>query len=342
MIPPTLNHESPAVNSEPLTSDADRLRKLRVRQRLADSGGVLSIFSFFVTVVLLFSFTTNTFMSQANLLNVMRQIAPLLIVAVAMTFVITTGGIDLSVGSVLAVVNVVTAIGLQSGIPWPVMVLTMLLLGAAIGALQGFFIAYEGIPAFIVTLAGLTSLRGVALLLTKGYSIPVDPRSVFNVIGRGWILGIPFPALIALCLLFIGAFVFTNTPFGRYVTGIGSNAESVRRAGINSRRISLYVYILSGFAAAAAGLITVARLGSGSSNAGQGFELEAIAAVVLGGTSLFGGRGTMIGTILGTMTVAVIGNGLILAHLSPFLTPIVEGIIILAAIWLNFRLFKGK
>src|SRR3981081_737757 len=281
MIP--LNNESPAVNSGPLTSDADRLRKLRVRQRLADSGGVLSIFSFFVTVVLLFSFTTNTFMSQANLLNVMRQIAPLLIVAVAMTFVITTGGIDLSVGSVLAVVNVVTAIGLQSGIPWPIMVLTMLLLGAAIGALQGFFIAYEGIPAFIVTLAGLTSLRGVALLLTKGYSIPVDPRSVFNVIGRGWILGIPFPALIALCLLFIGAFVFTNTPFGRYVTGIGSNAESVRRAGINSRRISLYVYILSGFAAAAAGLITVARLGGGSSKAGQGFELEAIAAVVLGG-----------------------------------------------------------
>jgi simple sugar transport system permease protein len=327
-----VNPESLSANSEPLTA----------KQRLTDSGGVLSIAAFFATVVVLFSLTTHTFMTQANLLNVIRQISPLLIVAVAMTFVITTGGIDLSVGSILAVVNVVTAIGLRNGIPWVPMLFLMLLLGAGIGAFQGFFIAYERIPAFIVTLAGLTSLRGVALLLTKGYSIPVDPGSDFNVIGRGWILGIPFPALIALVLLSIGAFVFTSTPFGRYVTGVGSNAESVRRAGVNSRRITFYVYILSGIAAAAAGLITVSRLGSGSSNAGQGFELDAIAAVVLGSTSLFGGRGTMVGTILGTLTVAVIGNGLILAHLSPFLTPIVEGIIILAAIWLNFRLFKAK
>jgi simple sugar transport system permease protein len=340
-MPPT-EHLDPSAVSAESSSESRRLNRLQTKQRLADSGGVLSIAAFFAVVVIVFSLTTHTFLSQANILNVVRQIAPLLIVAVAMTFVITTGGIDLSVGSILAVVNVVTAIGLQNGIPWPWIIVLMLLLGAAIGAFQGFFIAYEGIPAFIVTLAGLTALRGVALLLTKGYSIPVDPHSSFNIVGRGWIFGIPFPALIALILLVTGAFTFTRTPFGRYVTGIGSNAESVRRSGVNSRRIAFYVYVLSGFAAAAAGIITVSRLGSGSSNAGQGFELEAIAAVVLGGTSLFGGRGTMIGTVLGALTVAAIGNGLVLAHLSPFLTPIVEGIIILIAIWVNFRLFKAK
>jgi simple sugar transport system permease protein len=264
-----------------------------------------------------------------------------MIVAVSMTFVITTAGIDLSVGSILALVNARAAIAMQAGLYWPLIVVLMLLVGVFIGALQGFFIiAYEGIPAFIVTLAGLSAVRGTALWLTKGYSIPIDPQSPFNAIGRGWILGIPLPAIIAVLVLSFGYAVFNETTFGRYVTGIGANAEAVRRAGVNTRRIVLRVYALSGLAASLAGLIIAARLGSGSSNAGVGFELDVIAAVVLGGTSLFGGRGTMLGTMLGALTVAVIGNGLILSHLSPFLTPIVEGIIILVAIWINFRLFR--
>jgi len=224
--------------------------------------------------------------------------------------------------------------------PWPLVVVLMLAAGAVIGAIQGFFIAYEGIPAFIVTLAGLSTIRGTALLLTKGYSIPIDPNSPFNAIGRGWVFGFPLPAIIAVAILIAGYIAFSDTTFGRYVTGIGANREAVRRAGINTRRVILEVYVLSGLAAAVAGVIIAARLGSGSSNAGLGFELDVIAAVVLGGTSLFGGRGTMVGTVLGALTVAVIGNGLILSHLSPFLTPIVTGIIILIAIWLNFRLFR--
>jgi simple sugar transport system permease protein len=312
----------------------------RLRQFVHDNDGVISIAVFFAIVAVLFSFMTDTFLTETNLLNIMRQIAPLMIVAVAMTFVITTAGIDLSVGSVLALVNALAAISLQAGIPWPIVVVLMLALGALVGAIQGFFIAYEGIPAFIVTLAGLSAIRGTALLLTKGYSIPVDPNSLFNDIGRGWVLGIPMPAIIAVVMLVIGYLVFSETAFGRYVTGVGANAEALRRAGVNTRRTIFNVYVLSGTAAALAGLILAARLGSGSSNAGVGFELDVIAAVVLGGTSLFGGRGTMIGTMLGALTVAVIGNGLILAHLSPFLTPIVTGIIMLIAIWLNFRLFK--
>nr|WP_286203023.1 ABC transporter permease [Rhizobium lusitanum] len=305
------------------------------------NGSIISIALFFLVVCVFFSIYTSAFLTTPNLLNVVRQSAPLLIVAAAMTFVITTGGIDLSVGSVLALAATLSAAALQAGIAWPLVVVLMLLLGAAVGALQGFFIAYERIPAFIVTLAGLSVVRGLALLITAGYSIPVDAESPFTAIGRAWFLGVPVPALIALLVLVLAYIVFNQTPFGRYVTGVGANAEAVRRAGVNTRFVPLCVYMLSGTAAALAGIILAARLGSGSSNSGQGFELDVIAAVVLGGTSLFGGRGTILGTVLGALTVAVIANGLILAHMSPFLTPIVTGAIILIAIWLNFRIFKG-
>jgi simple sugar transport system permease protein len=308
---------------------------------IQDNGGVFSIAAFFVVMVIVFSFITDTFLTEANLLNILRQIAPLMIVAVAMTFVITTAGIDLSVGSVLALINALAAISLQAGVYWPVVVALMLAAGIVIGLIQGFFVAYEGIPAFIVTLAGLSAIRGAALLLTKGYSIPIAPQSPFNEIGRGWVFGLPMPAVIAVIVLLLGFVAFNETTFGRYVTGVGANAEAVRRAGVDTKRVTLSVYAISGLAAAMAGIIIAARLGSGSSNAGGGFELDVIAAVVLGGTSLFGGRGTMLGTMLGALTVAVIGNGLILYHLSPFLTPIVEGVIILLAIWLNFRLFRA-
>ncbi len=326
----------------PAKAERARSGDWRVRLRLVvrNSGGVVSIAVFFVVMVLVFSLITDTFLTQANILNILRQIAPLMIVAVAMAFVITTAGIDLSVGFVLALVNALAAISLQAGVPWALVVALTLLVGATIGLVRGFFVAHEGIPAFIVTLSGLSAIRGTALLLTKGYSIPIDPQSPFNEIGRGWVLGAPMPAIIAVAVLVAGYVVFNESTFGRYVTGVGANAEAVRRAGVNTERVTMAVYALSGLAAAMAGIIIAARLGSGSSNAGGGFELDVIAAVVLGGTSLFGGRGTMVGTMLGALTVAVIGNGLILCHLSPFLTPIVEGVIILVAIWLNVRLFR--
>jgi simple sugar transport system permease protein len=322
-------------------SHPPRLRKARLIDRAIANGGIVSIALFFLVVCIIFSVYTNAFLTAPNLLNIIRQSAPLLIVAAAMTFVITTGGIDLSVGSVLALSATLSAASLQAGIPWPLTILLMLGLGALTGLIQGYFIAYERIPSFIVTLAGLSVIRGLALLITSGYSIPVEPSSPFTAIGRAWIFGVPAPALIAIVLLMAAFVTFNETPFGRYVTGIGANAEAVRRAGVNTRVVTLCVYIISGMAAATAGIILAARLGSGSSNAGQGFELDVIAAVVLGGTSLFGGRGTVVGTVLGALTVAVIANGLILSHMSPFFTPIVTGLIILVAIWLNFRLFKG-
>lgn len=308
---------------------------------LLEHAQTLSIAAFLATCVVGFGLSTEYFLTAGNMLNLLRQSAPMLIVAVAMTFVITTGGIDLSVGSSVAMTNALAAIALQEGLPWPLVVPGLLVLGGLIGWVQGWFTAYQRIPSFIVTLAGLSILRGVALLMTRGYSIPIAAGSGFEDLGRGWVLGVPLPAAIAVLVVIAGFVVLDWTRYGRQVTAVGANAEAARRAGMPARFIAASVFVLTCVASALAGVIIAARLGSGSSNAAAGFELDVIAAVVLGGTSLLGGRGTIVGTMLGALTIVVIGNGLILLHVSPFYTQIVTGGIILAAVWLNTRVFAG-
>ena len=188
----------------------------------------------------------------------------------------------------------------------------------------------------------MSSIRGIALLMTEGFTIPIDRNLGIIYLGRGWLFGIPIPAIIAVVIIFIGYILLNNTTYGQYVTGIGSNSEATRRSGINIKFYTLVTYIFCGVCAAIGGIIIAARLGSGSSNAGIMFELEVIAAVVLGGTNLFGGKGSIVGTILGALTIAIIGNGLILLHVSPFYTQIVTGFIILIAIWLNRRYFQKQ
>lgn len=306
---------------------------------LLEHAQVLSIAAFFIVCCAVFAAASPFFLLSGNLLNLLRQLAPMLIVAVAMTFVITTGGIDLSVGSAVALTNALAAIGLSDGLPWPFVAVGVIVVGAVVGGVQGWFSAFQQIPSFIVTLAGLSMLRGLALLLTQGYSIPIQGAAGFVELGRGWVFGLPIPALVAVVIAAIGYVVLGHMRYGRQVTAVGANAEAARRVGMPARRVAASVFVLTGAASAVAGLIIAARLGSGSSNAAVGFELDAIAAVVLGGTSLLGGTGTIIGTVLGALTIAVIGNGLILVHTSPFLVQIVTGAIILAAIWLNTRVF---
>ena len=313
-----------------------------VKQFLEENASVFSILSFFIFMTLFFAISADSFFTQRNFLNLLRQSAPILIAATAMTFVITTGGIDSSVGSTLAIVNALCAILLMHQFHWILVLFILIIVGITCGLVQGYFIAYEGIPAFIVTLAGMSSIRGIALLMTEGFTIPIDRNLGIIYLGRGWLFGIPIPAIIAVVIIFIGYILLNNTTYGQYVTGIGSNSEATRRSGINIKFYTLVTYIFCGVCAAIGGIIIAARLGSGSSNAGIMFELEVIAAVVLGGTNLFGGKGSIVGTILGALTIAIIGNGLILLHVSSFYTKIVTGFIILIAIWLNRRYFQNS
>lgn len=291
-------------------------------------------------LLVFFSATADRFMSLPNVLNMLRQIAPTLVVAVTMTFVITTSGIDLSVGSNVALSGSLLAIMIHSGVDPTLALVVVLLLGVAVGAVNGWFSSYQGLPPFIVTLATLSIVRGTALLITQGYSTPISSDAWVIVLGQGRVGGVPVPAIIAVIVVMIGGFVFTQTPFGRYVVGLGSNGESLRRTGVNTRLVGLVVFIMSGLAASTAGVMIAARLASGSSNAGVGFELEVITAVVLGGTSLLGGRGSVVGTALGALVLGVIANGLVLLHVSPFYVQIVQGAILLLAIFLNTRIFS--
>lgn len=324
-----------------MTAYTERARTSQTVEWLNDNAQTLSIALFCAVCVAFFGVLSDTFLTSGNLLNIVRQTAPVLIVAVAMTFVIMTAGIDLAVGSTVALINALAAICMANGIDWIATVALMMMAGAIVGLLQGWFIAFQGIPAFITTLAGMSVLRGIALLLTEGYSIPIKDQPGFFWFGRGALMGVPVPALLAILAAILGFVVIMRTRYGRQVVAVGSNFEAARRVGMPARWILCSVYMVCGIACAVAGLLIASRLGSGSSNAAVGFEMQVIAGVVLGGTSLMGGRGSILGTVLGTLTIAIISNGLILLHVSPFFTQIVTGIIILAAIWMNTRLFGG-
>lgn len=299
--------------------------------------GVLSISVVFIVLFAFFSIRADAFLTIDNIVNVLRQIAPTIVVAVAMTFVITTGAIDLSVGSIVGLTAAALALLAQSGNAALALVVT-LLIGAVIGAVNGALTAYGRLQSFIVTLAALTAVRGVALLITGGYSTPISSTLLLP-LGQGKLLGLYTPTWIALITVAAAWYVFTHTRFGRYIVAVGSNAESLRRSGVDIRKIRMAALTLTGVFAGAAGVITATRLASGSSNSGTAFELEVITAVVLGGTSLMGGRGSVIGSAIGALTLGIISNGLVLLRVDVYWVPIVQGTILIVAIFLNSKLF---
>lgn len=328
-----------AANS-PQTRRDGNSRLVRLRAWAAPHVLTIAVGTVLAALLVFFTVTADSFMTLENVLNMLRQIAPTLLVAMTMTFVITTGGIDLSVGSVVALSGSLLAVSIHSGVDPTVAFAMVLLMGGLVGAVNGYFSSYQGLPPFIVTLATLSIVRGAALLITEGYSTPISSDAWVTSLGQGRLFGVPTPAVIAVIIVALAWVVFNETPFGRYVVGLGSNGESLRRTGVNIRRVGLVVFTASGIAAALAGVLIAARLASGSSNAGVGFELEAITAVVLGGTSLLGGRGSVVGTTLGALVLGVIANGLVLMHVSPFYIQIVQGGILLVAIFLNTRIFS--
>ena len=314
-------------------------RKIFLKKRLLSLGPeaffYLTILLVFSLLFGLFALINPRFILVSNILNVLRQAAPTLIAAVGMTFVIATAGIDLSIGSLLAVLGILSAMLLISGLGTILTIIVVLIVGAGMGALNGFFVSYQRIPPFIVTLATLFIYRGIALLLTHGYAMPISSYNTFVFLGRGYFLGLPVPIWLALVITVIGYIILYYTRFGSYTLGVGSNEESVRRAGINVKRIKFWTYTTMGLLTAISSIIVTARLATASSYVGSGFELTVITAVILGGTSFFGGEARMLGTVVGTLMLAFISNGLIMVHVSAFYEQIAEGGILLFAIWLN-------
>lgn len=310
------------------------LRLFVARHRL-----ILPIVVMFVAVLIGFGLTTDRFLSAVNVANVLRQGAPLVVVAVGATFVLVAAGIDLSIGAMVSFTGVVTALVLQAGAAPAIAVPAMLLLAVAIGGLSGFLVAYQRLPSFIVTLGTLSILVGIAQLIGQGFSIPIHTDAWLIALGQGRVGGVPVPVVVALLVAALGWVLLNRTAYGLRIRGIGSNEESVRRSGAPVNLLVTSVYMLSAGLACVGGLIIAMRLQSGTATAGTGLELKAIAAVVLGGTSLFGGKGTVVGSVLGVYTLAFIENGLVLNHVDPFYFNIIQGGILLAALWLNMGFF---
>lgn len=288
----------------------------------------------FLGLVIFMSITSDVFLTTDNILNIARQVSINGILAVGMTFVILTGGIDLSVGAVMAFTGTIMAgMMINFGMPPIAAVLVGVALGAAIGYINGMFVSYAKIPAIIVTLAMMEISRGFALLYTGGYPLSGLPDS-FSFIGRSYALGIlPMPVVI-MALVYIAAYLVLNhMPIGRYIYAIGGNEEAVRLSGVKVKRYKIMAYVVSGITASISGIILTSRLMSGQPNAGVGFELDAIAAVVLGGTDIAGGRGHIFGTILGALLIGVLSNGLNLMGVSPYFQRVLKGVIIIAAIY---------
>jgi ribose/xylose/arabinose/galactoside ABC-type transport system permease subunit len=292
-----------------------------------------SIFIALILWMVAMSLVSEHFLTATNLLNVARQAAPVVIVGVGMTFVMATAGIDLSVGSVVAVVSVVATAALGAGFGAALTIPAVVLLGGLLGAVNGVFVTV-GIPAFIVTLASLVSYRGVAFVISDGRATPIEDEA-FLWFGRGDVLGLNAPSAIALVVAVLGWFALTRTPFGLHALAVGGREEAARVMGLPIRRIKLAVYALTGALAGLGGVVVAARLSNGSPNAGMMMELDVIAAVVLGGTSLFGGSATVLGTVVGALLLNFIRNGLNLMNVNPFWVQVVTGAVLLGAVLLN-------
>ena len=312
---------------------------VQLRHFLTNRANEIGLFAAIALLYVFLGTMASNFLTSANQLNILRDAAFVGIIAWGMTLVLVAGEIDISVGPHVAFAGVVLASLAQHGVPLALAVLGVLALGALIGAMTGFLRAYFEVPSFIVTLALWLALRGIAQVMSDAVPIVIMNLS-FQRYGQGSLLGIPIPALVMIGLFLLFSFIATRTVFGRSVYAVGGNAEAARLSGIPIGRIRVLVFAITGFLAALTGILVASRLGSGNSGAASGLEFDIIAAVVVGGTSLFGGRGTMLGTLLGVIFIAALVNGLVLLGIDPFAQGIVRGFVILAAVLVNITSIK--
>jgi len=305
--------------------------------RILERFGIVLIL---VGISALMALLAPVFLSPQNLFNVLLQVSINAIVAVGMTFVILTAGIDLSVGSVVALVAVTVGSALHAHAGTFVSILTGLAAGGICGIVSGFLIAQCKVPAFITTLGMMSVARGLALIITGGQTIHEFPPA-FRFLGTGYVGPIPVPAMCALLVVGVAWYVLSQTKFGRHIYAVGGNREAVRLSGINVSRVEIAAYAICGLTSALGAIILVGRLNAAQPIAGCGYELNAIAAAIIGGTSLSGGEGSVFGTLVGALIMGVLQNGLTLLNVSSYIQQLIIGSVIVLAVMLD-QMRKGR
>lgn len=316
------------------TSDATSIavQQPTLGRRLSSAATELTLLAVLVVMLIFFSLASPFFLTWTNVINLGQTLATSGIVAFAMTLVIVSGGIDLSVGSVAALSGVVTSLlWTFLGVPLAAAAMLGILTGVVVGLINGFMVTRIKISPLISTLATFSIVRGLAFVISNGQTNQLN-NNAFKFLGRGNIGGIPFSLIMMVAVYLFFAYLLSHTRFGRNVYAIGGNAEASRLAGISINRTLIWVYILSGLFAAFAGIIIAAQLALSAPRAAVGLELTAIAAVVLGGTSLAGGKGTLLGTLLGVLILRILDNGLVLLNISSFYQDVASGVVLLLAV----------
>lgn len=296
-------------------------------------------FLFLIFLMVSFSLSTPIFLSFKNLTNILRQISIVGICTVGMTMIILSGGIDLSVGSIVALTGIILAKLLVSGVSVGVSVFLALLVGTALGFINGLLINRIAIPPLIATLGTISIYRGLSYIITGGIAVHGFPEH-FRIIGQGYLGPLPLPVIIQLFVYAIGFYILYKTALGRYIYGVGSSEKVSYLSGINVPKVKYFVYTFSGFLSALAGVVMLSRLNSGLPNTATGFELDVVTAVVLGGISITGGEGRLEKSILGCLIIGVLSNGMILLGIAEFYQMLAKGIVLIAAVGIDLSMRK--
>ena len=313
-------------------------RRKELARSLIELAGMLPVL---IVICILFALLTPNFLTQNNIVNVVRQASINIVLAAGMTFVILTGGIDLAVGSVLGFTAVIAvAVSLQPALSWAAVPIA-LLAGLVVGVLTGMTVAYIGLPPFIVTLGTYTAIRGAAYLAAGGTTV-INSKIGFAWIGNGYVGPIPWLVIIALVTIAVSAFILHRTILGVHVYAVGGNPQAARLTGIRVPLILIFAYGVSGLLSGLGGVMSASRLYSAQGQLGIGYELDAIAAVILGGTSFVGGIGTVFGTLIGALIIAVLNNGLTLMNVSFYWQLVIKGAVIVLAVMLDKLRTRGQ
>ncbi len=313
---------------------------LKPGKKLVKQSSTVSIFLILVVMCAIMAAVSPAFVKISNILSTARSFSAIAVAGIGVSMVIITGGIDLSIGSVYGLAGVISAMLVVSGVPLLPGILGGMLIGSAVGLFNGMMVVYLRLPPFIATMGTMQIARGICYIITQGYPVSNLPKE-YTLLGQGYLLGIPVPIWVMILIAILFAIFLNMTTTGRRIFALGGNEEATRISGINTKRLKVLVYTLGAALAGLAGIITASKLGVGQPTAGIGFEMDAIAAVVIGGASLSGGEGTVTGTIIGAAIIGVLRNALVLLSVDSYWQTLIIGCVIILAVTID-QLRKGK